>query len=924
MEKIGAGTLGQYLWSRQKERSGVRARGKVAGTKVTYDFYPTRRLVEDEFDAIWAKQSPHHPSMTAEAREAIHDAIFFQRPLKKPPVGKCTLKPAGVPFEQDPEGYRVAWAHPLAQRFRILQEVRNLAVGPVGYSPRKLAKEEGDAIVLALLQSNKVSFDKMRGILKLPADQRFNLESERRAELKGDETAERLSHKTRFGKAWRGFSLDRQAAIVDRLMNEEDETKLVAWLRRECDLDVETAARIADTPLPEGYARLGLRAIRKLFPLMNDKGLNYPDAAREAGYDHANAPTGEILDRLPYYGRWLPNAVVGSGDPRDVKEKRFGRFPNPTVHIGLGQLRRLVNTLIEELGAPEEIVVEFTRSLKLSPEEKRQVQTEQRRNQEKNERRVAEIKRLPGYRDYDPTPRDLLKMRLWEELNPRDPLDRKFPYTGDNISLAQLMSAEVDIDHLIPYTVGLDDSPANKIICFREANRHKRKRTPFEAFGSSPAIGTVTYNWDEISQRAANLPRNKNWRFGPDALDRYKEMGGFLARQLMETGWLARVARQYLGAVCDPYSIWVIPGRLTAMIRARWGLNSLLPDHNYPGVQERDETFRAATDDLEFSGIKNRADHRHHAIDAFVAALTDRSLLQRIASRYDEEREKVDIPEPWEGLRDELKARLDAMVVSHKPDHGKGGRLHEDTAYGLVKEPEKEAGNLVRRKDLASLTENEIELTRDIRLRERVRDHVYAARAAGMDLKGALADFVKSSEGDPHTRHGVHRIRLLKVEKPEYLVPVAGADGTLYKAYSAGENFCVEIYDAGDGRWQGEAIRRFDANQPGYRPRWQHEFPDARLIMRVHKGDLLQLDDGTGPKIWVVYRLDASAGRFKLAPHNETGNLDRRHATDTAIDPFRWLMASYGTLKRMNAGRVRVDEIGRVWPITPDDARKTK
>jgi CRISPR-associated endonuclease Csn1 len=67
----------------------------------------------------------------------------------------------------------------------------------------------------------------------------------------------------------------------------------------------------------------------------------------------------------------------------------------------------------------------------------------------------------------------------------------------------------------------------------------------------------------------------------------------------------------------------------------------------------------------------------------------------------------------------------------------------------------------------------------------------------------------------------------------------------------------------------------------------------------------------------VVHRLDAAAGRFKLAPHNETGNLDRRHATDNDIDPFRWLMASYGTLKKMAAEQIRVDELGRVWRVQP-------
>jgi CRISPR-associated endonuclease Csn1 len=64
----------------------VRARNRSMGPKAEYDFYPTRQLLLEEFAAIWNGQAPHHPSMTGEARDAIHEAIFFQRQLKQPPL----------------------------------------------------------------------------------------------------------------------------------------------------------------------------------------------------------------------------------------------------------------------------------------------------------------------------------------------------------------------------------------------------------------------------------------------------------------------------------------------------------------------------------------------------------------------------------------------------------------------------------------------------------------------------------------------------------------------------------------------------------------------------------------------------------------------------------------------------------------------
>lgn len=913
---------------------GVRARATITGTKASYDFYPTRAMLRDEFEAIWAAQRSHHPAMTDEARKEIEHIIFFQRPLKPAIVGKCTLDPATTPFKDDPEGYRAPWSHPLAQRFRILQEARNLEVRETGKGSRRLTKEQGDLVVQALLANKEVKFDKLRTLLKLPAETKFNLESERRVALDGDQTAARLSDKKGFGKAWRGFPLERQIAIVAKLEDTEDEDALIAWLERECALDATAAARVANTTLPDGHCRLGLRAIKKMMPIMRDErdddgvsGAGYHTAAERAGYDHAKLPTGEQLDRLPYYGQWLQDAVVGSGDARDGKEKRYGRFPNPTVHIGLGQLRRIVNELIDRHGAPTEIAVEFTRGLKLSEQQKADLQRDQKRNQDKNKDRAAKL----AEHGRPANPRNLLKMRLWEELA-ADPLDRKCAYTGEQIGIERLLSEEVDIDHILPVAMTLDDSAANKIICMRYANRHKRRMTPFEAFGSSPTIQGHRYDWDAIAARAANLPRNKRWRFDANAREEFDKRGGFLARQLNETSWLARLAKQYLGAVTDPNQIWVVPGRLTALLRRKWGLNGLLPSDNYAGVQDKAEDFLASTDDMEFTGIKNRADHRHHAIDGLVVALTDRSLLWKMASAYDEEREKFVIEPPWPTMRDDLKTALEKMVVSHKPDHGIEGKLHEDSAYGFVKpltvtgQSEEEDGNLVYRKAIESLNDNEIDRIRDRRLRAIVRAHVDAEKLNGIALADALRK-LKSLSPDhdyPQLRHGLRHVRILKKEKSDYLVAIASRNGgEVYKAYSAGENFCVEIFETEDGKWNGEAVSRFDANKRNagakipHAPRWRVTHPDAKLVMRIHKSDLIRLEYEGNTRIMVVHRLDAAAGRFKLAEHNETGNLDKRHATDNDVDPFRWLMASYNTLKKLSAVSVRVDEIGQVWRVSP-------
>jgi CRISPR-associated endonuclease Csn1 len=893
MLESGARTLGEFLWRRHCNRQSVRARNRGSAATAAYDFYPTRDLLEAEFDALWQAQAAHCTALTDALREELQDIVFYQRPLRPPPVGKCALDPASDASDRD--GFRAPWALPLVQRFRIAQEVRNLEVAETGQRPRRLSKEEGDRVMLALLGQHKLPFDKIRALLKLPAEARFNLESERRTEMKGDETAARLSHKSYFGKAWRGLSLDRQNEIVEKLLDEQlADDNLLAWLQSDCGLPGPAAETAAGARLPEGHCRLGRRALRSIVPLMQEGGSRYFEAATAAYGDHAKLPTGEVsaTGRLPYYGEWLPDSVVGTGDPRFAGERRHGRVTNPTVHIGLNQTRKVVNAILAAYGPPKQVVVELTRELKLTDEEKQRREAEQR----DNERRNGERRKLltdHGQRD---SMTNMLKLRLWEELNAKDPLDRRCPFTGEQISLSRLLSEEVEIEHLIPFSDCLDDSAANKVVCMRWANKAKGKRTPFEAFGTNPRIDGAVYDWNAIAARATALPGNKRWRFEPEAREHFARQGGFLGRQLNETGWLARMAKTYLSAVCNPYEVWVLPGRLTAMLRGKWGLNQLLPDHN-------------------FTDAKNRADHRHHAIDAVVAALTDRSLLQRMASAYDEERDRVVVPEPWEGFRDELDARLRTMIVSHKPDHGAQGKLHEDTAYGLVKAPEVEGANLVYRKPILALNENEIARIRDVRLREKLQAFVKEQAAVGVKLSEALGLFADPERNpDPHFRHGLRHVRLLKAEKPEYLVTAKDRSGAPYKAMSAGQNLYVDIYELEDGKWQGEAVTVFDANRARTVPRWRAAYPQARLVMRVHKGDLIALERNGIREVMVVRRLEPSANRLRLVPHNEAGDFVRRHAA--ADDPFRWFMPSYSTLRECKAEVVRIDELGRVWRIS--------
>jgi CRISPR-associated endonuclease Csn1 len=485
-------------------------------------------------------------------------------------------------------------------------------------------------------------------------------------------------------------------------------------------------------------------------------------------------------------------------------------------------------------------------------------------------------------------------LRLFEEL-PAD--ERVCVFSGNPLSVEKLFDGSVEIEHILPHSQTLDDSFMNKVLCTREANRRKGNRAPAETWSGEEL--------QEIAERAERLFQKKAWRFQPDAMKRFESDGGFLARQLIDTQHMSRLAKTYLEQVCG--QVWAPPGRLTAMLRKRWGLNGLLPDHNYTNPDQP----------------KNRKDHRHHAIDAFVVACTDRGLINRIA-RASGRAEKLDIdrlfpkdefPEPYKGFRDDLSARLEMIIVSHKLDQGippgaqdnvhvTSGQLLEETAYGRVNAKIGDKSfNLVTRKAIDALTRNEIERVRDDDLRAELQQVALDAESAGKKLNEALAEYGKSKTPP------IRRVRILKTEKS---VRVVRHGNGFEKAYSPGDNHRIEIYELPNSEWAGEGVTVYDANQPGFEPSWKQENLQAKLIMRVHNGDLIEADFGEGRKIYRVCMLDAAANRLKLAAHNEAGSLGNRH-TDKD-DPFRYEMKAYSRLKSAKARRVRVDVLGRIHP----------
>ena len=876
-------TIGELLHRRftntavAPEQRTVRARYRKAniikdngkrGIDKSYDLYIDRAMISDEFDALWRKQSELNPSLFTEAARAdLKDVLLHQRPLKPIKPGRCTFMP-------DEERAPLALAS--TQRFRMYQEVNNLRILRAGLKEEALTLPQRDALIQALEANSKRTFTQIKKLLGLGGAAKFNLEDPKRQELKGNATAATLSRSENFGAAWFTFSEEKQDEIVWQLVKEENEAKLIRWLQEKTGIDENRAETVANAGLPEGYGSLCTKALARILPELRRSVATYDKAMLAAGFDHHSnisaAATGEIsrklpLMELPYYGIPLQRHVgFGTGKLKDSEEKRYGKIANPTVHIGLNQIRLVVNALIKRYGHPSEVIVELARDLKQSKDHsqssgepyrekpgcscKRCVTAQQANSQHRNKQLRADIAGVLNISPERVRTADIQKMILWEELS-NDPADRRCPYSGVQISAAMLLSEQVEIEHILPFSETLDDSLNNKTVALRQANRVKGNRTPWVAFGAEPTAGFV---YADMLARAEQMPRAKRYRFGEDAMKQWlKDDAGFLARALNDTRHMSKVAREYMSLVC-PQNTRVIPGRMTAMLRAKFGLNDVL------GVD----------------GLKNRNDHRHHAVDACVIAVTDQGLLQRFAAASASARERQlnrlveNMPPPWgetlESYRAHVKRAISNIWVSHKPDHSHEGAMHNDTAYGLL------GGGKVS-----------VHKTIDGH-RERIVDNL------------KVIEFTNTKAT---TRHG--------------LLP--NGEPRPYKGYKGDSNYCIEIVRNEKGKWEGEVISTFEAYQlvrTNGVARLRHpqlSVSGKPLVMRLMLDDSVRLEiDGGLSRTMRVATLSGN-GQVFMADAQEA-NVDARNRDKN--EQFTYISKTAGSFQKVKARRVTISPIGEL------------
>ncbi|WP_424947368.1 type II CRISPR RNA-guided endonuclease Cas9 [Candidatus Spongiihabitans sp.] len=812
IEDESARTLGEYLY-RSKNR--VKRNRAHEGGHLRTD----RAMYQDELKQIWQKQVSYFaylPDDFMADNKGVKKIIFYQRPLKlkKDRVGRCSL---------EPKHYRANTARLEVQRFRYLQDINNLK-----YLDRHLNKlvsikdAEKAKLVTYFDHHPKITITKLKNELNLDRFTQINLDAKN---LKGNITACEI--RSVIGEQWDEMSDTKQKSLFEDLFTIKKKSALKNRLIVHWNFDKQTAIKLCLLEFEPSHSNHSLKAINKLLPHL-EKGMIYSDARQAAGYGYEIKEI-EVQEKL--------------SSPPETS--------NPIVNKGLHELRRVVNALIKEYGKPDAIRIEMARDLEMNTERVKDFIKQQKQNEKTNEDAQNAFTEETG-RKYSSRD-DNIKYRLWLEQ------ECLCIYSGVTISRAQLFSDAIEIDHIVPKSLCLDDSYINKVVCLTRENRFKGQRTPVEAWGRDEE------KWNQITQRIDSIykdrPRKKYRKYSthPKKKQFYMKQEdiekkyGMSAAQLNDTRYISTVTQEYVKELgCD---VSVTKGAIVAEVRYWWGLNSLL----------------GKTDQ------KKRTDHRHHAIDAAVIACINRQFHTKATQsikRSEETGQKVQLNVPYLRFRTELEEKLERIVVSHAPQRKLSGSLHKKTGYGHIK-----GKWLVTRHPLnAEFTESNADTIVDSMIRKIVLSHL---EKYGNDPKKAFSEkrnFPKVG------KNVIKRVRILKPKttfnntiSKEHLESqkfgIKNTEGKYFKWHDFGNIHHIEIIrHKQTGEIKGEFVTMMLAshrvkgiNMPKQPMIKVYHGKDYEFLMALHINDTVSIANENGECVFYrVQKLDSGTNRIML------------------------------------------------------------
>ncbi|ORU00682.1 CRISPR-associated protein, Csn1 family [Anaerovibrio sp. JC8] len=280
--------------------------------------------------------------------------------------------------------------------------------------------------------------------------------------------------------------------------------------------------------------------------------------------------------------------------PPFTKEMDEDVVKNVVVFKAINETRKIINALIGKYGSPAYINIEVADELGHSIETRRKMTKANNDNMKKKEAIGAKLVELGLRKEGEVSGKDIARYRLWEQQNGID------LYTGNNIPEADVLSGQYDVDHIIPFSLILDDTLNNKVLTGMGSNRQAKSNTAPREYLSDKAEAEFIKRVNVLLKK--KISKKKYQYLMVKNLRDSKLLNEWKSRNINDTRYISRFLANYLNNTLifnsdKKKNVYAINGAITSRMRKMW-LNK--------------KTWG--------NPEKNRENNLHHAADAIVIA----------------------------------------------------------------------------------------------------------------------------------------------------------------------------------------------------------------------------------------------------------------------------------------------------------------
>jgi CRISPR-associated endonuclease Csn1 len=633
--------------------------------------FPTREMLINEYDQIVSSQlNLKSDFLTPESAEKIKSILFWQRPLKavEQMIGNCSIYP---------EEKRAPKHSFTTNIFNLLQKINSLRI--VRYKPSyeefQITLEHVRTIIFDVFQVKKVSWNRLRKILKITEEYKINLEENGTSsaffEFSSFHALQPIVNSIPDFK----FPLDKKHPdqILDNAVAIQFYDKLIFLLSFIFDYDdlrEKIISLFEEFGCIHGQREDLFDIVEKLSALtqfsgtssLSIKAMNFFIQHLQEGYTYR-----DIYEE--YFKNELTSAHVKKLPP-------FESTKNPVVDRVNAEARKLLNSIMNEYPI-DDVFITSSKELGKSMSDRRKMVSRNKVNQQINDE-VREIFLQLGIENV--SDHFITKGKLWLLQN------KKCLFTNKPIPENLLISNKVAVTHIIPYSRSFDDSFDNKALVYAEVLAKKKNKTLYEISKDNDDywkgfVSELNKMYEDKQIRKRKIEKLLCEEINEEELK---------SRHINDSRYINKRFKEHLTQyLFDKNRVHAIPKQLLSSLKSFWNL------HDIQAVD----------------GDGEKIDSTEKILEAILLTYASRNIVENISNALKADEQLESVPMPFLSFADKIKEALSKAKLNRMICAKVKGELHGETLYRLppiMKEIYEEHENFVLDPELCENKENKV------------------------------------------------------------------------------------------------------------------------------------------------------------------------------------------------------------------------